>query len=72
MGHPPRGLVGRSVFTRAQDNAQSNARASPQRGWSHSRSLDHRRRFAWFLTAIAKAFLCPTNTTSFLPRVTPV
>lgn len=39
---------------------------------SHSSSFDHRRRPETFLTAIATAFFCPTRTTSFLPRVTPV
>jgi hypothetical protein len=41
-------------------------------GRSHSCSFDHRRRPETFRTAMATAFFCPTNTTSFLPRVTPV
>ena len=39
---------------------------------SHSCSFDHRRRPETFRTAIATAFFCPTSTTNFLPRVTPV
>ena len=39
---------------------------------NHSCSFDHRRRPDTFRTAIATAFFCPTITTSFLPRVTPV
>ena len=42
------------------------------RGRSHSCSFDHRRRPEMLRTAIATAFFCPTSTTSFLPRVTPV
>jgi hypothetical protein len=41
-------------------------------GRSHSCNFDHRRRPETFRTAMATAFFCPTNTTSFLPRVTPV
>src|SRR5262249_14043203 len=41
-------------------------------GRSHSCSFDHRRRPETFRTAMATAFFCPTNTTSFLARVTPV
>ena len=36
-------------------------------GRSHSPSFDQRRRPDTFRTAMATAFLCPTNTTSFLP-----
>ena len=39
---------------------------------SRSCSFDHRRRPDTFRTAIATALFCPTITTSFLPRVTPV
>src|SRR5215831_3417034 len=39
---------------------------------SHSPSFDHRRLPDMLRTAIATAFFCPTNTTSRLPRVTPV
>ena len=39
---------------------------------NHSLSFDHRRRPEALRTAIATAFFYPTNTTSFLPRVTPV
>jgi ketol-acid reductoisomerase len=41
-------------------------------GRSHSCSFNHRRRPETFRTAMATAFFWPTNTTSFLPRVTPV
>src|SRR5262245_48296554 len=41
-------------------------------GRSRSCSFDQRRRPETLRTAIATAFLCPTSTTSFLPRVTPV
>src|SRR3954454_5221893 len=41
-------------------------------GRSHSPSFDQRRRPETLRTAIATAFFCPTNTTSRLPRVTPV
>jgi hypothetical protein len=41
-------------------------------GCSHSANFDHRRLPETLRTAIAMAFLCPINTTSFLPRVTPV
>jgi len=34
--------------------------------------VDHRRRPDTLRTAMATAFFCPTSTTSFLPRVTPV
>jgi len=39
---------------------------------NHSCSFDHRRRPAALRTTMATAFFCPTSTTSFLPRVTPV
>jgi len=39
---------------------------------SHSFNFDHRRRPETLRTAMATAFFCPTSTTSFLPRVTPV
>ena len=39
---------------------------------SHSLNFDHRRRPEVLRTAMAIAFFCPTNTTSRLPRVTPV
>ena len=41
-------------------------------GRSHSLSFDHRLRPDTLRTAMATAFFCPTSTTSFLPRVTPV
>jgi hypothetical protein len=41
-------------------------------GRSHSCSFDQRRRPETLRTAMATAFFCPTNTTSRLPRVTPV
>jgi hypothetical protein len=47
------------------------SRAS-QAAASHSRSLVQRRFICPSPTAIATAFLCPTSTTSRLPRVTPV
>jgi hypothetical protein len=39
---------------------------------SHSCNFDQRRRPETLRTAMATAFLCPTKTTSRLPRVTPV
>jgi hypothetical protein len=39
---------------------------------SQSRTFDHRLRALAPLTAIARAFLCPTSTTRRFPRVTPV
>jgi hypothetical protein len=39
---------------------------------SHSLSFDQRLRPETLRTAMATAFFCPTNTTSRLPRVTPV
>jgi hypothetical protein len=39
---------------------------------SHSCNFDQRRRPEMLRTAMAAAFLCPTSTTSRLPRVTPV
>lgn len=39
---------------------------------SQSQSFVHRRRPETFRTPIATAFVCPTSTTNFLPRVTPV
>jgi hypothetical protein len=41
-------------------------------GASCSPSFDHRRRPETLRTAMAIACFCPTNTTSRLPRVTPV
>ena len=41
-------------------------------GRSHSCSFDQRHRPEMLRTVVATAFFCPTNTTSRLPRVTPV
>jgi len=52
--------------------AMPNFREMGGPGRSHSASFDHLRRPEAFRTAMATAFFCPTNTTSRLPRVTPV
>ena len=52
--------------------ATPNCRELGGFGRSHSLSFDHRLRPDTLRTAIATAFFCPTNTTSRLPRVTPV
>ena len=65
------GSCRKSVATMAQP-AMSICRERGVPGRSHSPSFDHRRRPETFRTAMATAFFCPTNTTSFLPRVTPV
>jgi hypothetical protein len=49
-----------------------NCRETGGFGRSHSLSFDHRFRPDTLRTAMATAFFCPTSTTSFLPRVTPV
>jgi len=72
-GLPP---LSRSTSSRAKrDRAQlamTNCRETGGFGSSHSVSFDHRFRPDTLRTAIATAFFCPTRTTSFLPRVTPV
>ena len=52
--------------------AMPNCRETGGFGRSHSLSFDHRLRPDTLRTAMATAFFCPTSTTSFLPRVTPV
>ena len=52
--------------------AMPNCREAGGFGRSHSLSFDHRLRPDTLRTAMATAFFCPTSTTSFLPRVTPV
>ena len=52
--------------------AMTNCRETGGFGRSHSLSFDHRLRPDTLRTAMATAFFCPTSTTSFLPRVTPV
>ena len=52
--------------------AMPNAPEAGRFGRNHSASFDHRRRPATLRTAMATAFFCPTSTTSFFPRVTPV
>ena len=52
--------------------AMPNCRETGGFGRSHSLSFDHRFRPDTLRTAMATAFFCPTSTTSFLPRVTPV
>ena len=52
--------------------AMPNCRETGGFGRNHSLSFDHRLRPDTLRTAMATAFLCPTSTTSFLPRVTPV
>jgi len=49
-----------------------NCRETGGFGRSHSLSFDQRLRPDTLRTAMATAFFCPTSTTSFLPRVTPV
>ena len=48
--------------------AMPNCRETGGFGRSHSLSFDHRLRPDTARTAMATAFLCPTSTTSFLPR----
>ena len=50
--------------------AMPNCREAGGFGRSHSLSFDQRLRRDTLRTAMAIAFLCPTSTTSFLPRVT--
>jgi hypothetical protein len=64
-------LQKKSSATMAQ-LAMPNCRETGGFGRSHSLSFDHRLRPDTLRTAIATAFFCPTRTTSFLPRVTPV
>jgi hypothetical protein len=52
--------------------AMPNCRETGGFGRKHSLSFDHRLRPDTLRTAMAIAFLCPTSTTSFLLRVTPV
>ena len=63
-------ILQKSSATMAQ-LAMPNCREAGGFG-SHSLSFDHRFRPDTLRTAMATAFFCPTSTTSFLPRVTPV
>ena len=65
------GSCRKSVVTMVQ-LATPTCREMDGRGRSHSPSFDQRRRPETLRTAMATAFFCPTNTTSRLPRVTPV
>jgi hypothetical protein len=67
----PMSPVGGYSATLAQ-LAMPNCRETDGFGRSHSLSFDHRFRPDTLRTAMATAFFCPTSTTSFLPRVTPV
>ena len=67
----PGGSCKKSSATMAQ-LAMPNCRETGGFGRSHSLSFDHRLRPDTLRTAMATAFFCPTSTTSFLPRVTPV
>ena len=66
-----RGLPQKVLATMAQ-LAMPDCRETGGFGRSHSLSFDHRFRPDTLCTAMATAFFCPTSTTSFLPRVTPV
>ena len=68
---PDLGSCKKSSATMAQ-LAMPNCRETGGFGRSHSLSFDHRFRPDTLRTAMATAFFCPTSTTSFLPRVTPV
>jgi hypothetical protein len=50
----------------------AHCREAGEPGTSHSANFDHRRRPETLRTEMATPFFCPTNTTSRLPRVTPV
>ena len=65
------GPAKKSSATMAQ-LAMPNCRETGGFGRSHSLSFDHRFRPDTLRTAMATAFFCPTSTTNFLPRVTPV
>jgi hypothetical protein len=71
VGRGQRELVLVTSTTMAQ-LAMTNCRETDGFGRSHSLSFDHRLRPDTLRTAMATAFFCPTSTTSFLPRVTPV
>src|SRR6266516_8095448 len=69
LGH---GLTTRDNRAGSAHLTERNSVLTAAAGCSHSRSFDQRRRPETLRTAMAMAFFCPTNTTSRLPRVTPV